>query len=80
MFDAVHLRSKLRQHTLGQKTLEQAIQEYETEAVERGNRAVLLSRHAGMDSHFYHEINHNSALFDRTSWWHDNEKVLEMTK
>jgi hypothetical protein len=68
ILDALRLLVQLRQVKKGEKSLENAVADYQKEVVERGREAVLLSRQACLDAHNPEGIPENSPLMRRSEW------------
>ena len=62
MSDAVQLAARLEEVMKGEKSLAQAVAEFQSEMVPRGQEAVLLSRQACFDSHDLQRLTPASPL------------------
>ncbi|KND92092.1 Tetracycline resistance protein from transposon [Tolypocladium ophioglossoides CBS 100239] len=65
ILDAYRLNAAIQEMYAGEKTRQQAVDEYEAEMRERSAGAVLLSRQACLDAHDFHGLNENSAVLKR---------------
>ncbi|EWY83254.1 hypothetical protein FOYG_13096 [Fusarium oxysporum NRRL 32931] len=63
MLDAYMPRCQLRKVNAGEKSMAQAIQDFEKEMIARGQEGVSLSRRAGFEVHDLDAITESSALF-----------------
>lgn len=76
MLDALKLRQGLLEVHQGNKSMEDAVRDYEIELRERAVPAVLLSRQACLDAHTWDSLTANSAVLRRRAIDQTRETVL----